>query len=513
MHNNYHFFKRLIPELEDKILGFRIEACFSQQKDELILGMTDGQQEFYIKADLNQQFTCISFPQSFSRARKNSIDLFNPLIGQTINGVRLFENERCFCLNVGEYDLLFKMYGNRSNLLLMKGEKVIDLFKHRMKLDLELNLGSLDRKIDQSKEAFFFHNGNYSILFPTLGKLPVRHLNDQGYNEMDLEHKWDTVYSLMDGINQSKILIVRVEHQLFLSLVPVGKLEREYNGAIEALNMFYSLRIKTGALDSEKKQLIGELNNRIRKSNNYIKKCKEKLKGLKGSSYRQIADLLMANLHAIPKDAKEIELLNFYTNQPEKITLNPRLSPQKNAERFYRKAKNQIKEEEILSSNIDAKVFELKKLDSDLKKADTTEDLRTIRELAHPYLKSMSKVKEETLPYKKIEIDSFEIFIGRNAKANDKLTFDYSARNDLWLHARDVPGSHVVLRDKPGQSVPPYILEQAAGIAAYHSKRKNDGLCPVIYVERKYVRKFKGAKPGQVRVDHEKIIMVKPLKS
>jgi hypothetical protein len=115
-------------------------------------------------------------------------------------------------------------------------------------------------------------------------------------------------------------------------------------------------------------------------------------------------------------------------------------------------------------------------------------------------------------PFRRFDLnDMWFVLVGRNNRENDKLTFHTAAPGDLWFHAQQVAGSHVVLkcRGNPG-SPPPHILEATAAIAAYFSKSKHSGLAPVVYTQRKYVRKFRGAKPGQVVCEREKTIMVAP---
>ena len=102
------------------------------------------------------------------------------------------------------------------------------------------------------------------------------------------------------------------------------------------------------------------------------------------------------------------------------------------------------------------------------------------------------------------------MFVGKNAKSNDILTQKIATKNDLWLHARDVSGSHVVIRDRLGNSFPASVIEKVAALAAWFSKRKTDSLCPVIFTPKKFVRKIKGAPAGQVVVEKEDVIMVVP---
>jgi len=104
----------------------------------------------------------------------------------------------------------------------------------------------------------------------------------------------------------------------------------------------------------------------------------------------------------------------------------------------------------------------------------------------------------------------YDILVGKNSKANDKLTSQYAKKNDLWLHAKGSPGSHVVIKQKPGSNFPKPVIEKAAELAAYYSKSKGESLCQVLYTESKYVRKRKGSIAGEVIVEKEKVILVEP---
>ena len=114
------------------------------------------------------------------------------------------------------------------------------------------------------------------------------------------------------------------------------------------------------------------------------------------------------------------------------------------------------------------------------------------------------------MPYHEFEYHGFKIWVGKNAVSNDQLTFKHSYKEDLWLHVRDVAGSHVIIKYQSGKPFPKNVIERAAQLAAYNSKRKNDSLCPVAYTPRKYVRKRKGDPAGAVIVEREEVIMVEP---
>ncbi len=113
-------------------------------------------------------------------------------------------------------------------------------------------------------------------------------------------------------------------------------------------------------------------------------------------------------------------------------------------------------------------------------------------------------------PFKEVLLDGFRILIGRNAKNNDLLTQRYAYKEDLWLHARDVSGSHVVIKYRAGKTFPKNVVERAAELAAWYSRRRTDSLCPVIVTPKKFVRKPKGLAEGQVLVEKEDVVLVVP---
>jgi predicted ribosome quality control (RQC) complex YloA/Tae2 family protein len=126
-----------------------------------------------------------------------------------------------------------------------------------------------------------------------------------------------------------------------------------------------------------------------------------------------------------------------------------------------------------------------------------------------PYLPK-EKQQQHQSPFRQFEFEGYRIWVGKSAANNDELTMKHAHKNDLWLHAKDVAGSHVVLKWKPGHEFPPKVIEHAAEIAAYYSKLKGSTLVPVAYTLRKFVRKPKGAEPGAVMVDKEEVMMVEP---
>jgi predicted ribosome quality control (RQC) complex YloA/Tae2 family protein len=221
----------------------------------------------------------------------------------------------------------------------------------------------------------------------------------------------------------------------------------------------------------------------------------------------------MANMHQIKTGSEKITLNNFYNNDhPLEIKLKKDLNPQKNAEIFYKKSKNQKIEAEHLQQALQQKKKEIDITESQLQSVQLVNDLKALRQfkteagLDH----SQSKTQVASLPYHEFIHNGYRIWVGRNAQSNDTLTLKFGYKEDLWLHAKDVAGSHVLIKHQAGKNFPKDVIERAAQLAAYNSKRKNESLCPVIVTPKKFVRKRKGDPAGAVVVEKEDVIMVEP---
>ena len=220
----------------------------------------------------------------------------------------------------------------------------------------------------------------------------------------------------------------------------------------------------------------------------------------------------MANLHTLKAGEELVILPNFYQeNHPIEIKLKRALSPQKNAEVFYTKAKKQHLEISRLQQTILHKQEEIADIERKIDQLETVSDLKALRSLLKTVDFGNSLEKQaESLPYHSFEFNGYKILVGKNAISNDKLTLKHSHKDDLWLHAKDVAGSHVLIKYQSGKKFPKDVIERGAQLAAYFSKRKNESLCPVAVTPRKYVRKRKGDPSGAVIVEREEVILVEP---
>jgi predicted ribosome quality control (RQC) complex YloA/Tae2 family protein len=514
MHNNYHFLRLLIPILQQKLAGCVVSECFSQSKDELIIRVETGQKPFFIKASLLPEFSCLSFPDEFNRARKNSADLFGSLIGQRITDIHVFQHERSFCIRfTNNLSLLFKLHGNRSNLILLEQEKPVALFRNNLEADWSIKVKKLHRAIDWSEEAFYQNLNRLEALYFTFGQILWNYLYAHGFNEADTEAKYYRLQQLLRELEQPEYRVIRYEGKIHFSLVPLGEILYSADDPLVALNEFFIRYSSVTGLEKRRHQRITLLTAQLNRAQSYIQKNIQLLEKLRvDDHYRKWGDLIMANLHTIPSGVKHVTLPDFYQeNFLVEVKLNTQLSPQKNAEVFYRKARNQHIEIEKLKEGIQAKEKQIGVWTAQLTLLKTNLEPRELKKAleAFPFHRT-SKETEENMPYHETEYMGYRIWVGKNAQRNDELTLKFSFKEDLWLHAKDVPGSHVLIKHQAGKQFPKEVIERAAQLAAYYSKRKTDTLCPVIVTPKKFVRKRKGDPPGAVVVEREKVILVEP---
>ena len=512
MHNNYYFLRQLSKSLNEQLQGLNLLECFSQNKDELILGFANNERSFYVKAHLQSNFCCLCFPNQFLRSKKNSVNLFDEVMNIVVLAVRQYENERCFAIEFeGNQQLLFKMHGNRSNIIYIHNNHIRNIFKNNLSKDLDIDINQLDRKIDQSQQAFEQSNGDLKKLYPTFGSLFLNYVNNR---LITAGNKWSELQEIIESLENPFFHIVNNSGIPVFSLAPIGEVLSTYNNPIEAINEFFNYYQKITQLKSEKDSVITSLTKKIIQSGNFIRKTESKLQQIQNDlGYETIANIIMANLHNIQSHSSHINLLNFYTEQPIDIKLNPKLTPQKNAENYYRKGKNQKLEIDKLESTLKNKKNELAQLELHL---ETVESLNTVKEIrdyiSNNSLESKKSIKQESRAYYQFHYGGYEIWVGKNAKNNDILTKKLAWKDDLWLHAKDVSGSHVIIKHQSGKKFPKEVIHAAAQLAAYYSKRKTDSLCPVIVTPKKFVRKPKGSAPGAVVVDKEDVLLVVPNK-
>lgn len=513
MHLNYHFLRQLTPALETRVRGSVISECFSQEKAELIIRFETSTGSFHFRASLGASFTCLSFPADFQRARRNSVDLFPEIIGLRIVSVQQHRLDRSFTLHLSDgYALLFKLHGNRSNIILYKNAAVITLFRSNIKSDEQLIPAQLDREMDLSYEAFVQNQHRLPSLYFTFGKIPWQYLSAQQFASQDLVMRWQTMQQLFNALQQPHFYLTEADGAFVFSLLPVGKVEQTLHDPLAAVTEFFHRHHAREGYLEERARIAATIRKRIVQTTDTLERGRTRLAGIEAhDKFRTWADLLMANLH-LKTDSNTVVLPNFYhQNRREEIRVQPELSMQKNAAVYYAKSKKQQIEIRHLQSLVAEKASKLNALQRDLEELAAVTDLKALRAIVSRHPVDAEERDGESLPFHEYLHMGFRILVGRNAAANDRLLQRYGYKEDLWLHAKDVPGSHVLIKHQAGKVFPKPVIERAAQYAAWYSKRKTDTLCPVSVTPRKFVRKRKGDPAGAVVVERESVILVEPV--
>ncbi len=516
MHLNYHFLTHLVQELNSTIIGLDLRSCYSQSKDEIIFNLTDESNHFYVQAQLDSNFTCLTFPEEHHRAKRNSIDLFRDTINKKVLGIAMVTNDRSFIIHLSEnYNLLFKLHGNRSNIILYERDSFVEMFNNRLKKDQQVHPSDI-AKLHKPDLESWSTNPSLRHHFPTFGPRVQAHLAKNDLDTLPYNEQWQLITCVIDRLAKAKHFFIEVDERgmPFLTMFESEQALSKQDTPTQVCNALSKYYHQTYLFDQEKSKYIQLLTAQISKTDKYIKNTQRKLDSLHNKrSYDEVANIIMANLHAIPNNVESVELNDIYINKPILIKLKPNVSPQKLAEQYYRKSKNQSKERQNLEENLLKKEAELESLESLKSELSTISDRKHLRQFVSLNLTDqINKQEEKRLPYYRQEIDGFEVRIGKSAKDNDLMLRQYSHKDDTWLHARDVPGSHVLIRHQKHLQVSNDVIEKVAQLAAYYSKRKHDSLAPVIYTARKFVRKSKNLLPGQVIVDKENVVIVKPAK-
>ncbi|NMA02944.1 MAG: fibronectin/fibrinogen-binding protein [Clostridia bacterium] len=244
--------------------------------------------------------------------------------------------------------------------------------------------------------------------------------------------------------------------------------------------------------------------------------------GRSSEQYRIWGELITANLYCL-KQGTMASVSNFYSEEQEQIEipLDPHLTPNENAQLYfkkYNKAKTAMTKASEQMEIIQREIYYLESIKSSLDRIENLHDLQEVRwELedagyvkAKPLKNNKSKNKEQKSNPLKINYGGWTIYIGKNNIQNDYVTFKIAKNADLWLHVKDIPGSHVVLKNPERKEIPDNILETAATLAAYFSKSRHSSQVPVDYTFKKNVKKIGGAKPGMVTYEQQKTIFVTP---
>lgn len=369
----------------------------------------------------------------------------------------------------------------------------------------------------------------FSGLSPLIAKEIVYRSRQAGGSEeaVDLKALWQSFDTVMTAAREHRDQPVITEQKntgkLFFAMTPLTHIDGEskvYMAPSACLEAFYGDKAERDTVKQRVADLLRFLHNESNKNVKKMEKLQETVDDSKDADkYRILGELLTASLHDIKKGDREIETINYYDEEQAliKIPLDTLLSPSENAQRYFKKYTKMKNSTAIVEEQIEQTHQEIAYLNSLLQQLSVASltDIEEIRDelMEQGYIRDRNKKQRKKKKKDKpalacyMSSEQIPIYVGKNNTQNEFLTNRLASSSDTWLHTKDIPGSHVVIR---GDSYSETTLREAAQLAAYFSQAKHSSQVPVDYTTIKHVHKPNGSKPGFVIYVNQKTLFVTP---
>ncbi|MGO4110238.1 Rqc2 family fibronectin-binding protein [Paenibacillus sp. YAF4_2] len=337
---------------------------------------------------------------------------------------------------------------------------------------------------------------------------------------------WSSFQTLMNEVRDhvyNPTIAIDANGKAFFSITPLTHIQgssESYATISECLEAFYGDKAERDTVKQRALDLIRFVQNEKAKNEKKIEKLQETIdEAQDADKYRVLGELLTAYMHQINRGDNSVELINFYDEEQAivKIDLDVQLTPSDNAQRYFRKYTKQKNSIAVVEEQMAIAQDEITYMETLLQQLDNASlaDIEEIREelVEQGYLRNKVKrgpkrkkaAKPTLLCYTSSE--GVSIYVGKNNTQNEYLTNRLASPSDVWLHTKDIPGSHVVIR---GGDFGDVTLEEAAMLSGYYSQARESSMIPVDYTFIRHVRKPSGAKPGFVIYDHQKTLFITP---
>ncbi len=466
-HQHYHFVRQWANQASAVLTGATLEQAFTMSKGELVFLFKKGNQSLVLKVVAQFQSGFLLFDEYEYVKGSNAQAVFVNVHQQVVQQIVSHSYNRSFEIQFqNQHRLLFKCYDALINVVEVLNDEVYDVFRESIQNDWQYDTSE-------------FHVTDEAI---------INKLNQQPVAEGEF-------WVVKSGENEYALRVSPTDEQVLLHT----------HNALEASTVYARYALGSLAFRQQKISMQASLQGEVKRLKQQVKLSEQGIHQLQHDSpFEELGHIIMANLHAIPKGAERAELFDFYRQKNIFIKLKKDVDAAENAAYYYRKAKNK---------KIELEQMEQKLLSMRTKLNQTEVLLQQVNEAKIPKdLRAFKSVKKQdaVFPFKKFVVQEFEIWVGKNAQNNDLLTQKFAHKNDLWLHAKDVSGSHTIIKHKAGKPFNTQVITVAAQIAAYYSKHKGNTLAPVSYTLKKFVRKPKGAEPGSVVIDREEVLLVEP---
>lgn len=442
--------------------------------------------------------------------------------------------------------LIIELMGKHSNLMLIDKDKghILDSMKHigmhknRYRTILpgaeyrfppmQDKLNPLETTGDTFIQRLDFNAGkmeqqivnNFTGLSPFIAKEIVRRAN---LGSQDAYKKAFEALQAKIAARDYKPAIYQHQKEAFHVLeitVSDGEVQ-VFDSPSEMLDAFYSGKAQRDRVKQQAKDLYRLIQNELHKNQRKLKKHYQTIEDAQDAvKYQRLGELLTANMHLVKKGDASVTVTDYYDPEQKEmdIPLNPHKTPSENAQHYFKRYQKLKNSKIMIEKEIEKTRAEIAYFDQLLQQIDVAgdDDIEEIREELREegFLRKQSHRKKKNKPAKPVldryqASDGTTILAGKNNKQNEYLTMKVAHRDEIWLHTKDIPGSHVVIRSKePSEET----LLEAANIAAYYSKSKDSASVPVDYTRIRHVKKPNGAKPGFVTYTDQKTIYVTPSK-
>lgn len=534
------FLHHMIEELRRELVNGRIQKINQPFEQELVLQIRSNRQSHRLLLSAHPVFGRIQLIQTtFENPAQPStfiMVLRKYLQGALIESIEQVENDRIVEITVSNKNeigdhiqatLIIEIMGKHSNILLVdkSSHKILEVIKHvgfSQNSYRTLLPGStyIAPPSTESLNPFTIKDEKLFEILQTQ-ELTAKNLQSlfQGLGR-------DTAYELESLLVSDKLSTFRnffdQETKPFLtetsfSPVPfVNQVGEPFTSLSDLLDTYYKDKAERDRVKQQASELIRRVENELQKNRHKLKKQeKELLATDNAEEFRQKGELLTTFLHQVPNDQDQVILDNYYTNQPITIALDKALTPSQNAQRYfkrYQKLKEAVKYLTELIEETKATILYLESVETVLNQAGLEEIAEIREELIQTGFirrRQREKIQKRKKPEQYLASDGKTIiYVGRNNLQNEELTFKMARKEELWFHAKGIPGSHVVISGNLAPS--DEVKTDAAELAAYFSKGRLSNLVQVDMIEVKKLNKPTGGKPGFVTYTGQKTLRVTP---
>jgi predicted ribosome quality control (RQC) complex YloA/Tae2 family protein len=506
--------KFLVNEVKNEILNYRVSKIY--QYDRSSLSLFFGKQNltfivnskntiFYLKDNKDDN---TDFQSKFLLNMKKNL-LNSKLMNITQNGfdrIIYFHFEKLNQFgDLEKFDLIFEIMGKHSNLFLTEKNKIISSI--------------FTASLDEGNRVIFpgslytppFEKNKVSPAQLTLDDFPFSSGDDflsavEGSGKIFANEVYNNYDKFSDYIKNYSPVIYKLPKGSVLTYNKFSEFSEfefdSFPSINEALNSYLNIDFRSSFFNNKKNNILKFIDNHLAKNRKIIQNIKKDLdKNSNSQKFKNIGDILAANMHLLKHDMKEITLFDFYNEKDIVINLDPSLSPNENLNFYYNKYNKAKRTIENLNERLPKIEEEVNYLEEIKVYVNNETDIIGLEELENELnikqkrkIKIYKKSKREILSY---QSEDFTILVGRNSRENEEITFMRGNGNDIWLHVKDLPGSHVLIL-RENREVPESVLLYAANLAGLYSKSGIGDKVTVDYCEKRFVKKIKKSKPGNV---------------